>query len=134
MNFYLMTSKLTMTKGNKNRSFWILMTALLISAGIWALAWRVNQPGRPALSARVFQTAAGWGYDILVNDSLLIHQETMPVTGGGQGFAHKEWAEKASRLIINKMENGRHPRLTSFDMAQICEKDTRIYDKQGTPE
>ncbi len=134
MNFYLMTSKLTMTNGNKSRSFWILMTALLISAGIWGLAWRVNQPARPALSARVFQTTAGWGYDILVNDSLFIHQETMPVTGGGKGFAHKEWAEKASRLIINKMENGRHPRLTSFDMAQICEKDTLIYDKQGTPE
>lgn len=134
MNFYLMMSKWIMTNSKNRWSFWILMTALLISAGIWVLAWRVNRPARPALSARVFRTEAGWGYDILVNDSLFIHQESMPVTGGGQGFAHKEWAEKASRLIINKMENGGHPRLTSFDIAQICEKDTLIYDKQGTPE
>lgn len=123
-----------MTNNKKSRSFWILVTALLISAAIWGLAWRINQPARPALSARVFETTAGWGYDILVNDSLFIHQETMPVIGGGQGFARKEWAEKASRLIINKMENGRHPRLTSFDMAQICETDTLSYGKQGTPE
>lgn len=133
MNSCRMMSKWTMIK-KKNKPFWILAAALLISAGIWVLAWRINQPARPALSARVFQTTVGWGYDILVNDSLLIHQETIPVVGGGQGFARREWAEKASRLIINKMESGRHPRLTSFDIAQICETDISSYGKQGTPE
>ncbi|MFT3676237.1 MAG: DUF4907 domain-containing protein [Chitinophagaceae bacterium] len=123
-----------MTNNKKSRSFRILVAALLISAAIWGLAWRINQPARPALSAHVFQTTMGWGYDILINDSLFIHQETMPVIGGGQGFARKEWAQKAARLIINKMENGRHPRLTSFDIAQICETDIPSYGKQGTPE
>lgn len=119
-----------MTK--RNAGGWIIGAALLLSAAIWGLAWWSNRSTGPVYSSRVFETSQGWGYDILVNDSVLIHQEAVPVLGGGQGFARREWAEKASRIIINKMENGEHPRLTSFDLAQISEPDQLRYGKQGT--
>jgi hypothetical protein len=50
-----------------------------------------------------------WGYDILVNDKLTIHQPSIPSLPGNEGFKTKEGAEKVAKLVIEKMKKGEMP-------------------------
>ena len=50
-----------------------------------------------------------WGYDILVDNRLTIHQTSVPSLPGNEGFKTKEGAEKVARLVIKKMKKGEMP-------------------------
>jgi hypothetical protein len=50
-----------------------------------------------------------WGYDILVNNKLTIHQPSVPSLPGNEGFKTKENAEKVAKLVIEKMKKGIMP-------------------------
>jgi hypothetical protein len=50
-----------------------------------------------------------WGYDILVNNKLTIHQPSIPSLPGNEGFKTKESAEKVAKLVIKKMKKGEMP-------------------------
>ena len=50
-----------------------------------------------------------WGYDILVNNKLTIHQPSVPSLPGNEGFKTKEGAEKVARLVIKKIKKGEMP-------------------------
>ena len=82
------------------------------------------------ISATVFEGTHGWGYDILVNDSLFIRQETIPVLNVSKGFAKKELAEQVAELIINKMKRNQHPAVTTFELQQICPLDKIQYGEK----
>lgn len=106
----------------KRRPFWILLAATLLSACIWATyIWSKHSKRKPELLSKVFRGSCGWGYDILVGDRVLIHQESIPSQQGTCGFTREESAQKAAGIIINKMKNGQAPYLTSFDLAKIAE-------------
>lgn len=103
----------------RKHNFIVISIALLISAGIWTLYGRNPVSRKKTYSAKVFRATHGWGYDILVNDTLFIRQETVPAQQGNSGFPVKNLAEKTARLIINKMERGELPTVTTFEMDQI---------------
>jgi hypothetical protein len=50
-----------------------------------------------------------WGYDILVDNRMKIHQPSIPGQPGNEGFKTKEGAEKVAKLVIKKMKNGEMP-------------------------
>jgi len=50
-----------------------------------------------------------WGYDILVDNKLTIHQPSIPSLPGNEGFKTKESAEKVAKLVIKKMKKGEMP-------------------------
>lgn len=50
-----------------------------------------------------------WGYDILVDGRLKIHQPSIPCLPGNEGFKTREGAKKVARLVIGKMEKGQMP-------------------------
>jgi hypothetical protein len=50
-----------------------------------------------------------WGYDILVDNKLTIHQPSIPSLPGNEGFKVKESAEKVAKLVIKKMKKGEMP-------------------------
>jgi hypothetical protein len=50
-----------------------------------------------------------WGYDILVDNKLTIHQPSVPSLPGNEGFKTKEGAEKVAKLVIEKMKKGEMP-------------------------
>lgn len=103
----------------------VLVVSVLICAGLFVFA---NKKQKPTVKAQCFFAASGWGYDILVNDKLLIHQVSVPALKGDRGFATKEQAEQAASLIINKIENGQEPTLTTFDLRKIVPEYT-VNDK-----
>ncbi|WP_276502982.1 DUF4907 domain-containing protein [Terrimonas pollutisoli] len=84
------------------------------------------------ISATVFEGTHGWGYDILVNDELFIHQELIPALQGQTGFQTKIQAEQTARLIINKMKGGQLPTVTTFELEPILSLNKTQHDQPGT--
>jgi hypothetical protein len=50
-----------------------------------------------------------WGYDILMEKRLFIHQASAPGLPGNEGFKTKANAEKVAKLVIEKLKKGEMP-------------------------
>jgi Domain of unknown function (DUF4907) len=109
-----------------NRIVLIISAAIAISIP-FILLKRNNREQH--FESKIFRVTNGWGYDILVNDKLLIHQESVPAKRGQNGFAQKEQAQKTANLVINKIERGLNPALTTFEIEQICSENNAGHDQ-----
>lgn len=47
----------------------------------------------------------GWGYDIIMNGEIHIHQPHIPAVMGNNGFASEEKALKTGEFVIQKIKN-----------------------------
>ncbi len=47
----------------------------------------------------------GWGYDILADGAIYIHQPNVPAIMGNNGFSSEENARKAGEFVIGKIRN-----------------------------
>jgi len=72
---------------------------------------------------RTFHSAAGWGYDILTNHKIIIHQEYIPVIATQKGFNTQAEAEKTAQLVITKMKGDQFPALSYAELSTICSPD-----------
>ena len=50
-----------------------------------------------------------WGYDILSDKKVIIHQPCIPAVPGNDGFKTKEAAENVAKMVIEKMKKGEMP-------------------------
>ncbi len=75
----------------------------------------VTQSEKPQKKALPFQAKAfftegsGWGYDILENNAVRIHQPHIPAIPGNNGFSSEQDALKAADLVIQKLVQGINP-------------------------
>lgn len=98
----------------------VIPVAIVISAAIWLITLNKRDIKNNHITAKVFEGFNGWGYDILVGDSLLIHQESVPSISGKAGFQKKEQAEQTAELIIYKIKKGKFPTVTALEIEKIC--------------
>ena len=56
-----------------------------------------------------------WGYDILMDKKLTIHQPSIPGVQGEMGFKTKADAEKIAKLVVGKMKKGEMPPNVSIE-------------------
>jgi len=63
-------------------------------------------------SVKTFPSGNGWGYNVLTNDTVYIHQETIPAIQGLKPFATEEQAKKTGTLVMQKLLKGKHPTIT----------------------
>ena len=101
---------------------------LIISAIILITTVKNHNPQR--IESRVFKVREGWGYDVLVNDTVVIHQEVVPVLQNHQGFLKKDQAEKTAQLVIQKLKSGSLPTLTKFDLEKILGRDETNHERE----
>lgn len=71
-----------------------------------------NQYEKSELTVKVFKIdsvevngSRGWGYDILVDGNIYIHQPNVPAVMGNNGFSSEEKAKKTGDFIIQKIRN-----------------------------
>ena len=107
----------------KKQPIVILFVSLVIAVAI--LCFGRNMHNKSRFSSRVFQLQNGWGYDILVDDSLIIRQESVPSLSTNMPFEKKVQAEKTAALVINKMKAGKAATVTRFEIEQICNMNTQ---------
>lgn len=67
-----------------------------------------------------FHTSKGWGYNVLVDGRVLIHQETVPGQAGTNGFKTKPQAEAVAKLVMQKMRRGNGmPSVTTEEVESV---------------
>lgn len=71
---------------------------------------------RIRLAAKIFRSGEGWGYDILTNDTVFIHQETIPAIEGRKPFQTKEDAKEISDLVLSKMHQRKLPVINTGEL------------------
>ncbi len=63
--------------------------------------------------------ASGWGYNILVDNKVFIHQEYIPAIMGKKKFASKGDAMRTAAIAIKKLKQGKQPAITQSDLAAL---------------
>lgn len=92
--------------------------SVIIAACFWIIPLLGNK--EPVFSYKLFKTGNGWGYDIMVNDTLQVHQDCIPVITERKGFPKQEQAVQAAALVIEKMKAGKSPAISRAELETIC--------------
>ena len=61
----------------------------------------------------------GWGYNILVDHKIYIHQEFIPAIEGKRAFNSREDAMKTSEVAIKKLIKGKTPFITKEELDSL---------------
>jgi hypothetical protein len=69
---------------------------------------------------QIFQEGAGWGYDIIQNDHLIIHQQYIPAIDQKKEFSSEIQARETATLVIAKLRGSKFPTLSKAEVEQIC--------------
>lgn len=88
----------------------------IVSVGLFVLIRWYN---RPEIDYRVIEIDRAWGYEILVDDRVVIHQETIPAIDSLMGFPTKEAAERTASYLVKKIEKKETPRLTLTELEKL---------------
>jgi len=62
-----------------------------------------------------------FGYDILADGKLMIHQPTIPGMPGNKGFKSETAAQKIAALVIGKIKNGEMPPTVGVEEVKAVE-------------
>lgn len=72
-----------------------------------------------SITYTTYHTPLGWGYDILANDTLFIHQQQMPAVEGTRGFESQQDAATVAELVIKRMKNKQVPTIYLKDLDSL---------------
>lgn len=68
----------------------------------------------------------GWGYDIICDYKITIHQPYMPVVSGQIAFGDKYQAKKTGHLVVKKLRNNQSPRITIDELNSIIKTQKKV--------
>lgn len=72
------------------------------------------------IKSEIFQTELGWGYDLIINDKIYIHQSHIPAINSLKAFATAEDARKVANYAINKLlKTQKLPLLTHSELDSL---------------
>jgi hypothetical protein len=115
MNFIQQTNRQMATK---KHNIIVLSVCAAIAAIIPFIYWNKNK--QQHIESKIFRVANGWGYDILVNGKLLIHQESVPAVTGNDPFKTPLAARQIADLVVKKMEKDVSPAISTEEIEYIC--------------
>jgi len=72
---------------------------------------KINSYANANITIRTFQTntIGEWGYDILIDGNMYIHQPNIPAFSGDYGFKTKQDAQKVAEFVVDKIRNNEIP-------------------------
>ncbi len=77
-------------------------------------------PQYDSLTYKVYKVDGGWGYDVLINGKVYIHQPFIPAVQGGFPFRTREDARKVAILVIEKLMTRRGmPRVKVEELQEL---------------
>ncbi len=104
------------------KSYIILSAAFLFIIIVIAFSFRPdknNYNNMLLVKSATFPVAGGWGYNILVDHKIFIHQQAVPAVGGNKIFIKKEDAEKTAKLIVQKIINKKVPSVSAHELDSL---------------
>jgi len=63
-----------------------------------------------------------WGYDIIMDGKLFVHQPFVPGSKGSIGFAKESQAAAAAQLVIEKIQKGIMPPSLTINEVQLIKR------------
>ena len=73
-------------------------------------AFGTNAYAHTKLTYKIFDAPNHtYGYDVLADGGLMIHQKSIPAMPGNEGFKTKADASKVAQLVISKIKKGEMP-------------------------
>ena len=82
------------------------------------------------VEVKAIQTRQGWGYDILTDGKIYIHQEFIPAIPGKRAFRTEAEALKVGRKVISKMSLKQMPTITVEELKEMgILSDSLVYNK-----
>ncbi|HEV7621351.1 MAG TPA: DUF4907 domain-containing protein, partial [Flavisolibacter sp.] len=79
----------------------------------------IQGPGTKKLSYHLFRTSKGWGYNILVDTQIFIHQDVIPALQNDLAFKNSKQAEMAAIQVINKIKHHENPTFSSSEIQLV---------------
>ncbi|MEO6315192.1 MAG: DUF4907 domain-containing protein [Chitinophagaceae bacterium] len=70
------------------------------------------------LDLHAFQMTDGWGYEVLVDKKIFIHQDCIPAIPSYKKFSSETDALVVGSLVIEKIKHGHKPGLTQQDIKE----------------
>ncbi|PXX22347.1 DUF4907 domain-containing protein [Arenibacter sp. ARW7G5Y1] len=83
--------------------------------------------GNLLLHSEILNLENGYGYQIKLDNRVLIRQEYIPVLPGKKPFATAEDAQRAADKIIRKLQNKEDPILTFSELKELEIPEFNIY-------
>jgi hypothetical protein len=96
----------------------IIITALLACSAVIFFVRR-DHADKVFLKAVPVKTAFGWGYNIMADDKIYIHQDYIPAIPGKQGFKSPEDALLVGKRVIRKISRNEVPAITEKDLVEL---------------
>jgi len=95
----------------------VFLALLILTASSIVLTNLENEKNH--IQYETFSTKNGWGYNILMNNKIVIHQQMIPAANIEKGFNSKEEAAKVAMLVITKIRMKKFPGLTAAEVQTL---------------
>lgn len=98
----------------------VLLVAVLFAAGstFFMLVSKDKQASSP-FTYQCYNNGQGWGYDVLQNNKVIVHQPFIPGTSGTAGYSNQQQAQLAAQFVIENIKSGQSLSLTHQQLQQI---------------
>jgi hypothetical protein len=106
----------------KGKYLKFIFPVLLLVVGIPTIHYFKNKKrDREGIFVQVqpIRSSYGWGYNILVDGKIYIHQEFVPALPGKQSFKSKDEALKVGHKVLAKISANQLPTLTVEELKQM---------------
>ncbi|MEP7279317.1 MAG: DUF4907 domain-containing protein [Bacteroidota bacterium] len=99
---------------------WLVSLALLVTAATVLLS-KMNKstgsPDRLPVALRSFKLTNGWGYEILVDNKVYIHQDCIPAIASFKRFNTEAEALLIGNKVVDKIKHGHKPVMTVVEIS-----------------
>jgi hypothetical protein len=111
-----MTKKGTLKKGLLYGLIVIVAGALLYFGYRERVKWKKEHV---LVELRPIQIPGGWGYDILANGKVFIHQPKIPAIQGQYSFRTQEDALSVGKIVYDRIKEGKMPMVTVKEVQDL---------------
>jgi len=95
---------------------WAVAVAMIVTgAGVWVSK---QQPGNDWLpiDLHTLKMSDGWGYEVLVDKKVFIHQDCIPAIASYKRFSTESEALLIGNKVVDKIKKGQKPAITQQDI------------------
>ena len=108
--------------GGRRAWIWTVLLSLII-AGMLGYNWYRHsdrwKKDHVLVELKPFQTSRGWGYNILSDGKVFIHQDVIPAIGGYRMFKTREDALKVGQVVYERALKNEVPMVTAKEVREM---------------
>ncbi|HMH31732.1 MAG TPA: DUF4907 domain-containing protein [Puia sp.] len=122
-----------MSTTNRGYTRWLAPVILILIVVAIFLGYHSQtkrNSGEVFVEVKAIQTSQGWGYNILTDGRIYIHQEFIPAIPGKHAFRTEADALKVGKKVISKMALKQMPNITIEELREMgILSDSLVYSR-----